>query len=138
VCAFANWPSKLKPRKHTAPMHAVDWFPTIAALAGFESHEDLHWDGLNQWPALSGAVPGDAERAVYIAMKGGQSLHQGEWKLIRTAKSTELFHLSVDPYEQKECAKDHPTVAARMLRTLELQLAMDNPNLPEDLRGHHP
>jgi arylsulfatase A-like enzyme len=138
VCAFANWPAKLKPRKHTAPMHAVDWFPTIAALAGFESREDLQWDGLNQWPALSGAVPGDAERAVYIAMKGGQSLHQGEWKLIRTAKSTELFHLSVDPYEQKECAKDHPSVAARMLQTLETQLAMDNPNLPGDLRGHHP
>ena len=138
VCAFANWPAKLRPRKHTAPMHAVDWFPTIAALAGFGSHEDLRWDGLNQWPALGGAVPGDAERAIYIATKGGQSLHQGEWKLIRTAKSTELFHLSVDPYEQKECAKDHPTVAARMLKTLELQLAMDNPNLPEDLRGHHP
>lgn len=138
VCAFTNWPARLKPRKHAAPMHAVDWFPTIAALAGFDSQEDLHWDGLNQWPALSGAVPGDAERAVYIAMKGGQSLHQGEWKLIRTAKSTELFHISVDPYEQHECARDHPEVAARMLQTLELQLAMDNPNLPKDLRGHHP
>ena len=33
VCAFANWPAKLKPRKHIAPMHAVDWFPTIAAIA---------------------------------------------------------------------------------------------------------
>jgi hypothetical protein len=29
-------------------------------------------------------------------------------------------------------------VATRMLQTLEVQLAMDNPNLPEDLKGHYP
>lgn len=138
VCAFVNWPAKLKPRKHTVPMHAVDWFPTIAGLAGFTPQEDLLWDGFDQWPALSGDALGDAERPIYIASKGGQSLHQGEWKLIRTAKSTELFHLSTDPYEQQECAREHPAMATRMLKTLEAQLARDNPNLPEDLRGHHP
>ena len=138
VCAFANWPAKLKPRKHTAPIHAVDWFPTIASLAGFEPKEDLHWDGLNQWPALSGAAPADTERTIYIAMKNGQSLHQGEWKLIRTGKSTELFHLSEDPYEKQECAKEQPTVASRMLRALDAHLSLDNPTLPEDLKGHHP
>jgi arylsulfatase A-like enzyme len=138
VCAFANWPAKLKPRKHTAPMHAVDWFPTIAALTGFEPKEGLQWDGLNQWPALSGTAHADTERQIYIATKSGQSLHQGQWKLIRTAKLTELFHLSEDPFEQQECAKNHPAVVSRMLEALDAQLKLDNPNLPEDLKGHHP
>jgi hypothetical protein len=65
-------------------------------------------------------------------------LHQGHWKVIRTAKSTELFHLSEDPFEQQECAKNHPAVVSRMLEALDAQLKLDNPNLPEDLKGHHP
>ena len=138
VCAFANWPGKLKPRRHTAPMHAVDWFPTIAAITGFAPNDELHWDGINQWPVLSGRDAANTERQVYIAMKGGQCLHQGEWKLIRKGNAIELFHLSEDPYEQKECSKENTAVVNRMRSALEAQLARDNPKLPEDLLGHHP
>ncbi len=138
VCAFAHWPGRLKPRKHTAPMHAVDWFPTIAALAGYEPKEAPQWDGINQWPALTEAAHPRWERPVYIASQNGQSLHMGEWKLIRTPKATELFHLAEDPFEHQECSLKHPEVVDRMLKELELQAALDSPVVPADLKGHHP
>ena len=119
-------------------MHAVDWFPTIAAITGFVSNDELHWDGINQWPALSGRDAANTERQVYIAMKGGQCLHQGEWKLIRKGNAIELFHLSEDPYEQKECSKENTAVVNRMRSALDAQLARDNPTVPEALLGHHP
>ena len=138
VCAFANWPGKLAPRKHTAPMHAVDWFPTIAAVAGFTTEADLGWDGINQWSALTGTEPGNQERPLYIATTSGQSLHQGDWKLIRTKSRTELFRITSDPYEKQECSAQHPDQVAELLTLLEAQKAKDRPTLPEDLKGFHP
>ena len=138
VCAFANWPGKLNPAKVTGPMHAVDWFPTLAALAGFVPDGGLKWDGVNQWPLISGAVSGDGERSIYIAAKHGQSLRQGEWKLIRTGRVLELFRITEDPFEERECSAQHPEIVTRMLRMLDAELARDNPVLPVDLAGHHP
>jgi arylsulfatase A-like enzyme len=138
VCAFAHWPGRLKPRKHAAPMHTVDWFPTIAGLAGYDSKEDSAWDGINQWPALAEEAPPRSERAVYIASRNGQSLHLGEWKLIRTPKTTELFHLAKDPFEQQECSLKHPEVVDRMLKELAAHASLDNPAVPADLEDHHP
>jgi arylsulfatase A-like enzyme len=138
VCAFANWPGKLAPRKHSAPLHAVDWFPTIAAVAGFKAEANLQWDGINQWPALTGTELGDQKRPLYIAMTGGQSLFQGDWKLIRTKNRTELFRITADPYEKHECAAENPDRVSELLSLLEAQKAKDNPTLPEDLKGFHP
>ncbi len=138
VCAFANWPAKLAPRKHSAPMHAVDWLPTIAALTGFKPERDPRWDGLNQWPALAQGAAPDLGRSIYIATRDGQSLHQGDWKLIRNAKGTELFRISIDPYERAECSAQHPEVHASLLEALSAQRALDDPVLPADLKGHHP
>jgi arylsulfatase A-like enzyme len=138
VCAFANWPGKLAPRKHTGPMHAVDWFPTLAAVAGFKPDSDLRWDGINQWPALTNAQPADQQRQIYIAMTNGQSLHQGEWKLIRTKNRTELFHIASDPFEKQECSAAHPERVAELLSLLDAQRANDVMVLPTDLKGFHP
>ena len=136
VCAFANWPGKLAPGKFTTPMHAVDWLPTIAALAGYKPQGDLKWDGINQWPALTAAAVARQPRTIYIAMRNGHALRHGDWKLIHSNKGrVELFNLANDPYEQTDLAETHGAKVAELLKLLVAEQAQDNPNLPEDLVG---
>lgn len=136
VCAFLNWPGRLKPGKFTAPMHCVDWLPTLASLLGYKPPTDPRWDGLNLWPALTGAAPA-APRTIYIAKKGERSLRQGDWKLIQPAgkKPPELYHLARDPRETTNLAAVEPAKRDELKRLLEAEHAKDDPVLPADLEG---
>jgi arylsulfatase A-like enzyme len=137
VCAFANWPGRLKPHKFTTPMHVVDWLPTIASVVGYESKSDLRWDGINQWPALTGVSNNREERTIYIAMRNGaRSVRQGDWKLIVPAKGPpELFNIGADPYEKNDLANAEAGNLARLQELLAAQYEKDDPALPEDLKG---
>jgi arylsulfatase A-like enzyme len=137
VCAFAHWPGKLAPQKFRTPMHVVDWFPTIASLVGYESKEDLKWDGINQWPALTGAVKSREDRTIYIAMQNGaRAVRHGDWKLIVAADGkTQLFDLASDPYEKKDLASAEPARVTDLEKLVAEHKAKDNPKLPEDLVG---
>lgn len=136
VCAFANWPGKLKPHKFKTAMHCVDWFPTIAALTGYKAANDLQWDGVSQWSALSGAVPNPTSRNIYIATPGASSLRFGEWKLIARAKGQhELFNIAADPYEKNNLAAKEPDKVAELTKLLAAEKSKENPVMPEDLKG---
>jgi arylsulfatase A-like enzyme len=131
VCAFANWPGKLAPRKHTAPMHVADWFPTLASLIGYKPETDLKWDGIDQWAALTGAAPAAAPRTIYIAKQGGQSLRHGDWKLIQQGKSAPmLFNIAADPYEKNDMAGSETGKLAELQTLLALEKAKENPATP--------
>ena len=136
VCAFANWRGKLKPQKLTVPMHAVDWMPTIAALLGYTSRVDLQWDGVNQWPVLTGAATPSLPRTIYIAAKGGHSIRSGEWKLIVPANGkAQLFHIGNDPYEKSDVVDSMPDIVTDLRNRLAAHQAKDQPHLPSDLVG---
>jgi arylsulfatase A-like enzyme len=134
VCAFANWPGKLSARKHSGPMHVADWFPTIAALVGFKPKVDLEWDGVNQWPTLVSASADEKERSIYIAMKAGRALIEGDWKLIVRGKTKpQLFNLADDPYENNDLAGNMPKALAEMQARLRQQREKDSLKRPADL-----
>jgi arylsulfatase A-like enzyme len=137
VCAFANWPGKLAPRKFTTPMHAVDWFPTIAGLVGCKYKTDLKWDGINQWTALTGTSKNREQRTIYIAMKNGsRALRHGDWKLIVPSQGEpQLFNIAADPYEKDDLAKTELKKMADLQKLLAEQKAKDDPHLPPDLTG---
>ena len=136
VCAFANWPGKLKPQKLTVPMHAVDWMPTIAALLGYKSRVDLQWDGVNQWPVLTGSATPSLPRTIYIAAKGGHSIRSGEWKLIVPGNGkAQLFHIGNDPYEKSDVVDSMPDIVTDLRNRLAAHQAKDQPHLPSDLVG---
>ena len=136
VCAFANWPGRLRPGKFTTPVHVADWFPTIAGLAGYAPKADPKWDGIDQWPALTGAARPRADRAVYIAMQGGQALVRGDWKLIVRGKGKpELYHLADDPYETKNLAAAQAAKVRELGTLLREHRDRDDPDLPRDLAG---
>ena len=138
VCAFAHWPGKLKPRKMTTPMHAVDWFPTIAALTGCKPPDKPLWDGVNQWDRLTGANPTAPDRAIYIAMQSGaRSLRRGDWKIIKKPgmAKPELYNIATDPYEKENLAAKEPGRLKELQDRLAAEHAKDNPVMPEDLKG---
>jgi arylsulfatase A-like enzyme len=139
VVALANWPGRFVPRKMTAPMHAVDWMPTLTKLAGYVPSENLHWDGRDMWPVLRGEVQKPAERTIYIVYNTGSVVRDGDWKLIVPKRGAcELFNLASDPYEKDGRASGEPDRVAR-LRELLITMSLDDvTKLPEDLMGIKP
>ena len=136
VCAFANWPGVLRPSKHRTPMHAVDWFPTFASITGYKPETDLRWDGVNQWPALTGEAAESSPRSIYIASGSGHALRHGDWKLIVPNKGPiQLFNLNADPYEKENLAESQTEMVAQLKKQLAEQQALDNLAIPEELTG---
>ena len=136
VCAFANWPGTLAPRKVTAPMHAVDWFPTISAVAGYQPARELKWDGMDMWPALTGAVAKPEPRTILWRATTGNAIRSGDWKLFITKSGQgELFNLADDPYERNDrAAAESQRVEALRAQMQELRKD-DVTKLPPDLEG---
>jgi arylsulfatase A-like enzyme len=118
-------------------MHAVDWFPTLAALVGYRPETNLQWDGINQWPMLTGLSPPNKERTIYIAMKNGsRAIRFGDWKLIVPNRGEpQLFHLAKDPFEKEDLASRQPEKLVELQALLAKEYAKDEPRLPTDLVG---
>lgn len=121
VPCIVNWPGKLKPGKHDAPVQIVDWMPTFCALAGYKADRDLKWDGANLWPQLAeGAAP--VAHPIYTVAPGfkARSFRVGDWKLVLTTKDkTELYNIAADPQEKEDVAKTMPEKAAELRRALD-------------------
>lgn len=141
----AHWPGKIAPGEIHTPLHAVDWMPTLCALAQAKPPGDLKWDGANIWPLLTRAEKSPAPRSIYSAGTGFRSaaLRHGDWKLIvnRAAEgkkgakqppAEELFHLATDPGETKNLAAEKPDVLAEMKRRLAEISARDKDAVAND------
>lgn len=142
---LAHWPGKLAPGEVHTPMHAVDWMPTLCAIAGAKPAGDLKWDGLNLWPVLTRVEKSPAPRTIYSAGTGFRSaaLRHGDWKLIvnRAAEgkkgakqppAEELFNLAADPGETKNLAREKPDVLADLKRRLAEVSARDKDAVAKD------
>jgi arylsulfatase A-like enzyme len=139
VPAFVNWPGHLSARKLSAPLHAADWMPTLTQLAGWKPSAASKFDGLDQWPLLTGAETKPAPRTIYIPHPAGTALLEGEWKLIyhagrRANRANELYHITEDPYEQHDLAAEQP----ERLKTMSEKVAEihrdDLTEVPADLK----
>jgi arylsulfatase A-like enzyme len=143
VPCLASWPGKLPASEVHAPLHAVDWMPTLCSLAGVQvpSEPDLKWDGTNAWPAIKGdALP---TRTIYTAAPAfrAQAVRHGDWKLVVTranAKKTgdvakeELFNLASNRGETKDLAAERPEMLAQMKQRLADIAKRDNDAIAKD------
>jgi arylsulfatase A-like enzyme len=124
---LAAWPGKLQPAELHAPLHAVDWMPTVCALAGAKVG-DLKWDGIDIWSALVEPSRRQPPRTIYTAAPGfrAQAVRHGDWKLVVTqaggkknqAAQEELFNLAADLGETQNLASQKPDVLAAMKQRL--------------------
>jgi arylsulfatase A-like enzyme len=134
VPTIARWPGKI-PAGSTCgtPVHIVDWMPTFCALAGAKANaEELNWDGLDIWPALSGqgTLP---QRSLYSAgpLFRSQALRDGDWKLIvfrsKDGKEdkTELFNIASDPNEKTDLFSSRPEKATELKKKLQSAASSD-------------
>ncbi len=137
------WPGKIQAGEVKAPLHAVDWLPTLAALAGAKLSADLKLDGQDIWPVITGGQPQPAPRSIYSAGVGfrSQMIRHGGWKLIinrskdkqsqpakpdANAETVELYNLAEDIGEQKNLAEDKPEIVADLKQRLGAIAANDH------------
>ena len=136
VPAFVYWKDHLTPRKVTAPLHVVDWMPTLCKVTGYDGGNDLKWDGRDIWPILTGAVDGPDDRTLYCQGVGRRSaaLRSGNWKLIVHRRKNdikrELYDLATDPTETTDVAEGHVERVAALEKLLAGEEARDNDALP--------
>src|SRR5215467_7942260 len=122
VCACANWPGHIKPQTVNGLIHAVDIYPTLAALAGASTAKCKPLDGLNVWDTIAEGKPSPRTEFIYNVEPFRGGVRQGDWKLIWRASiptSVDLYNLAEDPYEKNNVADAHPEKVAAMQQRLE-------------------
>jgi arylsulfatase A-like enzyme len=125
------WPGRLQPGVCEAPLSVTDWMPTLCALAGCTPQRDLQWDGHDILPILTGSTTPSASRILYCKGPGNASaVSDGQWKLIVTAKTAELYNLSEDIGEKNDLAAQNPDLVRQLRAKLEAQSANDKDAVP--------
>jgi arylsulfatase A-like enzyme len=122
VCAFVNWPGRVKAQTVDGMVHVVDFYPTLAALAGASTDKCKPLDGVNVWSTLSEGSASPRTEIVYNIEPFRAAVRQGQWKLIwRTTlpSSVDLYDLESDPSEQNNLAAAHPDKVVQMQRRLD-------------------
>ena len=114
-------------------IHAVDIYPTLAAMAGASTAKCKPLDGLDVWDTIAEGKPSPRTEIVYNVEPFRAGVRQGDWKLIwRTPlpSAVELYNIADDPSEKTNVAAAHPdTVAALQNRANELAATMAKPLL---------
>jgi len=112
VVAVANWPGRIPAGGAVdGPMHIVDMYPTLAALAGARADSSHPLDGTDMWASLSAGRPSPRTEVVYGLEPFRAALRQGDWKLVWRAtlpSRVELFNIAQDPGERTNVAEQNP------------------------------
>jgi arylsulfatase A-like enzyme len=122
VCALANWPGHIKAQTVDGLIHAVDIYPTLAALAGASIAKCKPLDGVNVWDTIAEGKPSPRSEFVYNIEPFRAALRQGDWKIIwrnMLPSSVDLYDLSKDPSEQNNLAAVHPDKVSAMQQRLD-------------------
>ena len=129
VCALANWPGKIKAGTVVEePLHIVDVFPTVLALAGAKLEQNLPLDGLDAWGTIAGGQKTPHKEILHNTTATTGAIRMGDWKLIlngnapvddvetsgerrrgrQAAGSVELFNIREDRSEKTNLAEKNP------------------------------
>ncbi len=137
VPAIAAWPGRIEPgRVQDGVLTALDFLPTLAALAGAELPADRILDGAEMRTLILKGGPAPQRTIAYFGFAGLEAIRVGDWKLKLPGKGRNkqlieldwpgafpdhglmLFNLADDPGERNNLAQSHPEKVA------ELEIAM--------------
>ena len=136
VCAFATWDGQIPADSEVdAPLHIVDWYPTLLNLAGASLEQERPVDGCDLWPCLVDGAPTPHDAILHNAAPAKGAIRVGDWKLVlngsapeepaagnanrnrRAARDVvELFNIADDPGERQNLAGTQPDRAAELRR----------------------
>ena len=123
VPSLINWPGSIKPGTVVDQMmHVVDYYPTLAKLAGASLNKSKPLDGFDLWPTISNGKPSPRDEVVYNVEMFRGAVRKGDWKLVwRTTlpSKVELFNLAQDPYEKTNVAGQNPEKVIEMQKRIE-------------------
>jgi arylsulfatase A-like enzyme len=128
VPALAYWQGKLKPGAVTQPISYLDWFPTIARLAGVEVRPEWKLEGRDVCPLVCRQGEAPPAVALYWNVGNQRAVLSGDWKLIesqRKADSAELYNLADDPAERTNLAEREPKKIEELRKVLAEQRKLD-------------
>jgi len=118
VIALANWRGHIKPGTVVdQPMHVVDMYPTLVAVAGGSTARSKPLDGMDMWPTISANKPSPRETTIYSIEPQQAAIAKGDWKLVwqvTLPSRIELFNLTQDPYEKTNLADSNPQKVAEL------------------------
>ena len=137
---MVRWPGHIKPRVSPDPVHHVDLFPTLGAIASVSPPDrpidgvDLRKHWLSEAPLESRALAwhfpcyleGSSDRFEHWrTTPGGSILKDGRWKLVEFFGTREdgtawreLYDLESDPKEQTDLAPTHQDKIKSLTRDL--------------------
>lgn len=125
VPLLINWPGKVMPRRCSAPVSALDMFPTFLEVAGVRDYAGV-LDGHSLVELFQQDSEALNERSLswHIASRwkhgACSAIRKGPYKLIQFLKNgrLELYDLDQDPKEENNLAKTEVKVASRLLDDL--------------------
>ena len=115
-------PATSNPAQWTDLIHAVDIYPTLAALAGASTAKCKPLDGVNVWDTMAEGKSSPRTEIVYNIEPFRAAVRQGDWKLVwRTLLpfNVDLFNLAQDPSEKNNLAAQHPEKVAGFQQRLD-------------------
>jgi arylsulfatase A len=141
--AITCWPGTISPgRVDATPWSALDFFPTLSALAGLPAPRGIFLDGVDQSALLRDGNPSSEKRMLYHYFGVQlQAVREGPWKLLlpvtappevrvpslwfaqqpglferqhRLWPQPTLYDLANDPGEKNDVAAAHPERVAGM------------------------
>ena len=133
VVALANWPGHIRPGSVVEqPMHVVDMYPTLAALAGIQPTKNKPLDGIDVWATIAEGQASPRTEVVYNIGPFVASVREGDWKLVWKAalpSKVELFNIAQDPQEKTNLAAENPQRVAALQARIETLAQQAAPSL---------
>jgi arylsulfatase A-like enzyme len=126
VAACVSWEGKIKANSIVhAPLHMVDWYPTLLRLAGASLKQPAPLDGLDAWGTLTQGKAAPHPEILLNSTPNTGAIRVGDWKLVLNGtvpadenaqgqevkpaqERVELFNLANDPYEKQNLAAQQP------------------------------
>lgn len=145
VVAFATWEGKIAAGGVVkAPMHMVDWYPTLLKLGGASLEQQEPLDGRDAWAAITTGAPSARESILYNTTPVNGAIRVGDWKLVINGNLGALEELN----DEARAREDAPKKGAKKKKgagkkaapqdKLELFNLAEDPNETKDLAAANP
>lgn len=117
----AHWPAVIKPQSgyKREPIHLIDIMPTVLDITGAKYPGNSTKtkippvDGVSLLPALKGQIIA-RNKPIFFQYGKGAAVRDGQWKLVRSSSTWELYDIAADSNEMHNLAAERPELVKKM------------------------